>query len=171
MERALVEHRPWAIVNFAAQPMWTGSIHYPEDFIETNIVGTAKFLACVLSYWNKVRPKIFAFSICQRDRSSTDPWPDGAAFTNRTLQAHSPYSASKAASDHLVRGLCSTPTAFRPSRSIAPIIRASPTPGKTHPPHHPSGPLGKAHPPLRRRPTGFVTGSLWPTTAMPSNGS
>ena len=96
-----------AIVNFAAESHVDRSIHGPGDFIETNIVGTYHLLESVRSYWNdldEASKKAFRFLHISTDEvygSLNDKTP---AFTeNHPYEPNSPYSASKAASDHLVR--------------------------------------------------------------------
>ena len=103
----LAEHRPCAIVNFAAESHVDRSIHGPEDFIQTNIVGTFHLLEAARDYWNTLsgREKAdFRFLHVSTDEvygSLADGQP---AFTETNpYQPNSPYSASKAASDHLVR--------------------------------------------------------------------
>jgi dTDP-glucose 4,6-dehydratase len=103
----LAQHRPRAIVNFAAESHVDRSIHGPEDFIQTNIVGTFRLLEVVREYWSAlsaVEKTAFRFLHVSTDEvygslSPTDP-PFGEI--NR-YEPNSPYSASKAASDHLVR--------------------------------------------------------------------
>ena len=110
-DRALVAdllraHRPDAIVNFAAESHVDRSIHGPEDFIQTNVVGTFHLLQEVLGYWRDELGSSDAFRFLQ---VSTDEvygtlGAEDAPFTETTPYApNSPYSASKAASDHLVR--------------------------------------------------------------------
>ncbi len=103
----LVEHKPRAIVNFAAESHVDRSIHGPEDFIQTNIMGTFRLLEAVRAYWSALLPeakKAFRFLHVSTDEvygslAKTDP-----AFTEtHRYEPNSPYSASKAASDHLVR--------------------------------------------------------------------
>jgi dTDP-glucose 4,6-dehydratase len=105
--RLLKEHRPRAIVNFAAESHVDRSIHGPAEFISTNIVGTFNLLECARGYWNGLdtsSKKGFRFHHVSTDEvygslSSSDP-----AFTEKnSYEPNSPYSASKAASDHLVR--------------------------------------------------------------------
>ena len=110
-DRALVadllrRHRPDAIVNFAAESHVDRSIHGPEDFIQTNVVGTFHLLQEALGYWRDVldRAPAFRFLHVSTDEVYGTLGPDDAAFTESTAYApNSPYSASKAASDHLVR--------------------------------------------------------------------
>ncbi len=101
------EHQPRAIVNFAAESHVDRSIHGPSDFVQTNIVGTFNLLECAREYWGTLdgdAKKQFRFHHVSTDEvygslSATDP-----AFTEKNAyEPNSPYSASKAASDHLVR--------------------------------------------------------------------
>ena len=107
IERLRAEHRPRAVINFAAESHVDRSIHGPGDFIQTNIVGTFSLLEAVRGYWNDlsdIEKSTFRFLHVSTDEvygslSSTDP---AFSETNR-YEPNSPYSASKAASDHLVR--------------------------------------------------------------------
>lgn len=103
----LAQHQPRAVVNFAAESHVDRSIHGPEDFIQTNVVGTFRLLEAVRAYWNGLEGEAktsFRFLHVSTDEvygtlSLTDP-----AFTEENnYEPSSPYSASKAASDHLVR--------------------------------------------------------------------
>ena len=102
----LAEHRPQAIVNFAAESHVDRSIDGPAAFVQTNVVGTLALLECVRDYWRELEtPEKAAFRFLH---VSTDEvygsLGDTGAFTEETAYApNSPYSASKAASDHLVR--------------------------------------------------------------------
>jgi len=100
-------HQPRAIINFAAESHVDRSIHGPEDFIQTNIVGTFRLLEAVRAYWNKlpdVGKKNFRFLHISTDEVYGSLSKDDRAFTeNHRYEPNSPYSASKAASDHLVR--------------------------------------------------------------------
>lgn len=105
--KLLAEHKPRAIVNFAAESHVDRSIHGPEDFIQTNIVGTFHLLEAVRAYWNglSIDAKTnFRFLHVSTDEVYGTLSKDAPAFaeTNR-YEPNSPYSASKAASDHLVR--------------------------------------------------------------------
>ena len=132
VSRLLAEHRPRAVVNFAAESHVDRSIHGPGDFIETNIVGTFRLLEAVRAYWSHLP----AGAVSGRDGSSTtslsrsETAPTESALTQdgfrflhvstdevygslakddpafsetHRYEPNSPYSASKAASDHLVR--------------------------------------------------------------------
>jgi dTDP-glucose 4,6-dehydratase len=107
LDRLLAEHRPRAVVNFAAESHVDRSIHGPEDFVQTNVLGTFRLLEAVRGHWNTLPTEekaAFRFLHVSTDEvygslSATDP-----AFTEtHTYEPNSPYSASKAASDHLVR--------------------------------------------------------------------
>ena len=107
VSRLLVEHKPRAVVNFAAESHVDRSIHGPGDFIETNIVGTFHLLESVRGYWTdlpEADKTAFRFLHVSTDEvygslAKTDP----AFSENHRYEPNSPYSASKAASDHLVR--------------------------------------------------------------------
>lgn len=105
--RLLKEHKPRAIVNFAAESHVDRSIHGPEDFIETNIVGTFRLLEAVRAYWGGLDDQArqaFRFLHVSTDEVYGSLAADEPAFTEtHQYQPNSPYSASKAASDHLVR--------------------------------------------------------------------
>lgn len=111
-DRALVqnllhEHRPDAIVHFAAESHVDRSIHAPETFIETNVVGTFRLLEEARHYWEELSGlarEAFRFLHVSTDEVYGSLGPDDPAFaeTNR-YEPNSPYSASKAAGDHLVR--------------------------------------------------------------------
>ena len=107
MDRLLAEHRPRVIVHFAAESHVDRSIHGPGEFIRTNIDGTFTLLEAVRGYWgalNKAAQEGFRFLHISTDEVYGTLGPADAAFTETTAYApNSPYSASKAASDHLVR--------------------------------------------------------------------
>jgi dTDP-glucose 4,6-dehydratase len=103
----LKEHQPRAVVNFAAESHVDRSIHGPEDFIQTNIVGTFHLLEVVREYWGGLPEQekaAFRFLHVSTDEVYGSLGKHDPAFseTNR-YEPNSPYSASKAASDHLVR--------------------------------------------------------------------
>ena len=107
VSRLLAEHRPRAVVNFAAESHVDRSIHGPEDFIQTNIVGTFHLLESVRAYWGGLpgaEREAFRFLHVSTDEVYGSLGKDDPAFTeNHRYEPNSPYSASKAASDHLVR--------------------------------------------------------------------
>ncbi|MBN8741250.1 MAG: dTDP-glucose 4,6-dehydratase [Lysobacterales bacterium 69-70] len=106
IERLLAEHRPDAIVNFAAESHVDRSIDGPAEFVQTNVVGTLNLLERSLAYWRDLsleRQDGFRFLHVSTDEVYGSLGPVGK-FTEETAYApNSPYSASKAASDHLVR--------------------------------------------------------------------
>ncbi len=102
----LQEKRPRAVLNFAAESHVDRSIHGPEDFVQTNVVGTFHLLDEVLAYWRETLGSDpgFRFLHVSTDEVYGSLGAQDAAFSERTAYApNSPYSASKAASDHLVR--------------------------------------------------------------------
>jgi dTDP-glucose 4,6-dehydratase len=105
--RLLAEHKPRAVVNFAAESHVDRSIHGPEDFIQTNIVGTFHLLESVRAYWGGLagdEREAFRFLHVSTDEVYGSLGKDDPAFTEQhRYEPNSPYSASKAASDHLVR--------------------------------------------------------------------
>ena len=107
IERLLAEYQPRAILNFAAESHVDRSIHGPEDFIETNIVGTFRMLEAVRTYWKALGPaaqQAFRFLHVSTDEVYGSLAKDEPAFSEtHQYEPNSPYSASKAASDHLVR--------------------------------------------------------------------
>jgi dTDP-glucose 4,6-dehydratase len=105
--RLLAEHAVEAIVNFAAESHVDRSIDSPEPFIQTNVVGTLRLLQAARRHWQSLPPSrkaAFRFLHVSTDEVYGSLAPEAAAFTEETPFApNSPYAASKAASDHLVR--------------------------------------------------------------------
>ena len=105
--RLLAEHRPRAVLNFAAESHVDRSIHSPGDFIQTNIVGTFRLLESVRAYWSELEgaaQAAFRFLHVSTDEVYGSLGAADPAFTEtHRYEPNSPYSASKAASDHLVR--------------------------------------------------------------------
>jgi dTDP-glucose 4,6-dehydratase len=103
----LKKHQIRAVVNFAAESHVDRSIHGPGDFIQTNVVGTFNLLEAVRAYWSDLSDsakKEFRFLHVSTDEVYGSLSPTDPAFTEtNTYEPNSPYSASKAASDHLVR--------------------------------------------------------------------
>jgi len=111
-DRALVEsllatHQPRAIINFAAESHVDRSIHGPAAFIETNVVGTFSLLEAARAYWAalpEVERARFRFVQISTDEVYGSLAPDAPSFAETcAYEPNSPYSASKASSDHLVR--------------------------------------------------------------------
>ena len=107
VSRLLIDHQPRAVLNFAAESHVDRSIHGPGDFIETNIVGTFRLLESVRGYWNALPDadkSAFRFLHVSTDEVYGSLSKDDPAFAEtHRYEPNSPYSASKAASDHLVR--------------------------------------------------------------------
>lgn len=105
--RLLAEHRPRAVLNFAAESHVDRSIHGPGDFVQTNVVGTFGLLEEVRGYWGGLtgsEKDAFRFLHVSTDEVYGSLGDNDAAFSETTPYApNSPYSATKAASDHLVR--------------------------------------------------------------------
>lgn len=107
LERVFREHKPDAVMHLAAESHVDRSIEGPAAFIETNVVGTSTLLEVAREYWSELperQKSAFRFHHISTDEVYGDLGPDEPAFTEDTPYApSSPYSASKAASDHLVR--------------------------------------------------------------------
>ena len=105
--RLLATHRPRAIVHFAAESHVDRSIHGPAEFVATNVVGTFALLDAARAYWSALpEPEraAFRFLHVSTDEVFGSLGPDDPAFSETTPYApNSPYSASKAGADHLVR--------------------------------------------------------------------
>jgi len=105
--KILSEHQPRAIINFAAESHVDRSILGPAEFIQTNIVGTFNLLECARTYWNDLpEPQKYSFRFLHvsTDEVYGSLGPNDHPFSERhPYEPNSPYSASKAASDHLVR--------------------------------------------------------------------
>jgi dTDP-glucose 4,6-dehydratase len=107
VDRLLAQHRPRAVLHFAAESHVDRSIHGPEDFIQTNIVGTFRLLEAVRAYWSALpepEKTAFRFLHVSTDEVYGTLSKDDPPFAEtNAYEPNSPYSASKAASDHLVR--------------------------------------------------------------------
>ena len=107
VERLLAEHRPRAVVHLAAESHVDRSIHAPSAFVQTNVVGTFELLEAARGYWQGLEGEAksaFRFLHVSTDEVYGSLSEVDSPFTEATAYApNSPYSASKAASDHLVR--------------------------------------------------------------------
>ncbi len=107
VDRLFAEHRPRAIVHFAAESHVDRSIHGPGAFVQTNVQGTFTLLEAARGYWSQLDEasrSAFRFHHVSTDEVYGSLKPGDAPFTETHLyEPNSPYSASKAASDHLVR--------------------------------------------------------------------
>ncbi len=104
--RLLAEHRPSAIVNFAAESHVDRSIDGPAAFVQTNVVGTLALLECARDYWRSLEGEAkaaFRFLHVSTDEVYGSLGDTGKFTETTPFAPNSPYSASKAASDHLVR--------------------------------------------------------------------
>ena len=107
VSQLLATHQPRAVLHFAAESHVDRSIHGPMDFIQTNVVGTFQLLESVRAYWAGLDDQAkqdFRFLHVSTDEVYGSLAPDAPAFSETNpYEPNSPYSASKAAADHLVR--------------------------------------------------------------------
>ncbi|MFN7695595.1 MAG: dTDP-glucose 4,6-dehydratase, partial [Burkholderiales bacterium] len=107
LDGLLAQHQPRALVHFAAESHVDRSIHGPGAFIKTNVEGSFTLLEAARAYWSGLQGgerEAFRFHHVSTDEVYGSLAPDAPAFTERhPYEPNSPYSASKAASDHLVR--------------------------------------------------------------------
>ena len=103
MDRVLRTHRPDVVIHLAAESHVDRSIDGPDAFIRTNVTGTFTLLEAVRSYWSDERPAAFRFHHVSTDEVYGSLGPRGRFTEETAYDPRSPYSASKAASDHLVR--------------------------------------------------------------------
>jgi dTDP-glucose 4,6-dehydratase len=106
VEGLLAEYRPGAVVNFAAETHVDRSIDGPRAFVQTNVVETCELLEAVLSYWGALEGEErlrFRFLHVSTDEVYGTLGPTGSFTEESAYRPNSPYAASKAASDHLVR--------------------------------------------------------------------
>lgn len=104
LDRVLSEHKPGAIMHLAAESHVDRSIDGPADFIETNVLGTFHLLEASRAYWEaQGRPDGFRFHHISTDEVFGSLGPEGQFTETTPYDPRSPYSASKASSDHLVR--------------------------------------------------------------------
>lgn len=112
LARLLDEHRPQAIVHFAAETHVDRSIDAADAFVRTNVVGTLQLLEAALAYWRRLpagEAAHFRLLHVSTDEVFGSLEPGAPAFTENTpYQPRSPYAASKAAADHLVRAYAHT---------------------------------------------------------------
>ncbi len=107
LDKLLAQHQPRAVIHFAAESHVDRSIHGPEAFVQTNVVGSLRLLEAVRTYWKGMNPEAaaaFRFLHVSTDEVYGSLEKDAPAFSEtHPYEPNSPYSASKAASDHLVR--------------------------------------------------------------------
>ena len=104
MARAMADHRPDAVIHLAAESHVDRSIDAPGNFIDTNVQGTFILLEAARAWWDgQGRPETFRFLHVSTDEVFGSLGPEGMFTETTPYDPRSPYSASKAASDHLVR--------------------------------------------------------------------
>lgn len=104
LDRVFADHQPDAVMHLAAESHVDRSIDGPRDFIETNVTGTFNMLEAARGYWTeKGRPQAFRFHHISTDEVYGSLGAAGQFTEETPYDPRSPYSASKAASDHLVR--------------------------------------------------------------------
>ena len=109
LDRIFALHRPDAVMHLAAESHVDRSIDGPADFIETNITGTFNLLEAARTHWTKLgKPEAFRFHHISTDEVFGSLGPTGQFTEHTPYDPRSPYSASKAASDHLVRAWAET---------------------------------------------------------------
>ena len=162
ISQILVQYQPRAIINLAAESHVDRSIHGPEDFIQTNILGTFRLLEAVRVYWNELESMAkqnFRFLHVSTDEVYGSLTRNEPAFTEEhRYEPNSPYSASKASSDHLVRayhhtyGLpilttnCSNNYGpFQFPEKLIPLVIANALAGKSLPVYGDGQQIGRAH--------------------------
>ena len=102
--KSFLDFKPNAVMHLAAESHVDNSIKNPDEFIKTNIIGTFNMLNSSIEYINKFQPMNFRFHHISTDEVFGDLEKDDPKFTESTsYNPSSPYSASKASSDHLVR--------------------------------------------------------------------
>ena len=169
----LTEHHPRAVVNFATESHVDHSIHRPEDLIQTNIVGNFRLLEAVLAYWSalpKAEKSAFRLLRVSTDEGYGTLSKDAPPFAETNAnEPNSPYSASKGASDHLVRAWHHTyGLPVLTTNCSQQQLRTLPLPREAHPAHDRQRPGRQALAGVRRRHAGALTGSTSKTTAAPS---
>ncbi|MBL9073664.1 dTDP-glucose 4,6-dehydratase [Tabrizicola sp.] len=109
LDRILATHNPDAVMHLAAESHVDRSIDGPSDFIETNITGTFNLLEAARAHWTRQgKPESFRFHHISTDEVFGSLGPEGQFTEHTPYDPRSPYSASKAASDHLVRAWTET---------------------------------------------------------------
>jgi dTDP-glucose 4,6-dehydratase len=104
LARIFADHKPDAVMHLAAESHVDRSIDAPGDFIETNVTGTYNMLEAARSYWTTAgKPEGFRFHHISTDEVFGSLGEEGLFTEDTSYDPNSPYSASKAASDHLVR--------------------------------------------------------------------
>jgi dTDP-glucose 4,6-dehydratase len=104
LDRVFAAHKPDSLMHLAAESHVDRSMDGPGDFIETNVSGTFNMLEAARKFWTEAgKPEAFRFHHISTDEVFGSLGPEGQFTEDTPYDPHSPYSASKAASDHLVR--------------------------------------------------------------------
>ena len=154
VEALLREHRPDAVVNLAAETHVDRSIDGPGPFVETNLVGTFELLDAArrhLDTLDPVRRGRFRFLHVSTDEVYGSLGPMGRFEETSPYAPNSPYAASKAGADHLVRAYCETYRLPALRHELLEQLRALPVPREADPPHDAQRGRGSAAAYLRRR--------------------
>ena len=154
LDRLLAEYRPRALLHFAAESHVDRSIHGPGAFVRTNVEGTFTLLEAARAYWGGLPPaerEAFRFHHVSTDEVYGSLGADDPAFTEtHPYQPNSPYSASKAASDHLVRAWFHTYGLAGADHQLLQQLRPLPLSGKADPADDRQRAGGQAAADLRR---------------------
>jgi dTDP-glucose 4,6-dehydratase len=156
VERLFAEHKPRAVVHFAAESHVDRSIHGPGAFVRTNVDGTFTLLEAARTHWSALpagEREAFRFLHVSTDEVYGSLGPNDPAFTEtKAYEPNSPYSASKAASDHLGKAL----PIYGDGRNVRDWLYVG-----DHCSGHPH--RARARPASARRTTS-VAGTRWPTS-------
>ena len=152
LDRVFADHQPDAVMHLAAESHVDRSIDGPGAFIETNITGTYTLLEAARAYWLTAgKPDGFRFHHISTDEVFGSLGPTGQFTEDTPYDPRSPYSASKAASDHLVRAWGETYGLPVVHDELFEQLRALPLSGKAGPGGDPQGARRAADPGLWRR--------------------
>ena len=108
VEHIFVQYQPDAVINFAAESHVDRSIHSPNIFVETNVMGTANLLSIARKFWKDESKRFLQISTDEVYGTLPENKPEIKFTENTPLQPHSPYSASKASADCIVQSFYDT---------------------------------------------------------------
>jgi dTDP-glucose 4,6-dehydratase len=151
MDRIFATHKPDAIMHLAAESHVDRSIDGPGTFIETNVTGTYTLLEAARAYWARAgKPEGFRFHHISTDEVYGTLGATGLFTEDTPYAPNSPYSASKAASDHLVRAWARDLRPAGRADELFQQLRALPLPRKADPRGDPERARRQADPGLRQ---------------------
>ncbi|MFR4415909.1 MAG: dTDP-glucose 4,6-dehydratase [Akkermansia sp.] len=153
MRRTLREYAPDWVMHLAAESHVDRSIDDPGNFMTTNVMGTFSMLQAALEYYRSLegeKKERFRFHHISTDEVYGSLGKEGLFTESTPYRPHSPYSASKASSDHLVRAWHDTYGFARADYQLFQQLRPLPVPGKTDSRGRPEGPGRRAHPRVRQ---------------------